>query len=59
MVSGAEIGDVRPLVVRGDLERRAGARRGLLEDQRDVEAGQPVMAESQLLVAAHLGAELH
>ena len=45
-----QVGDVRALVLRGDLERGAGPRRGLLEDQRDVLAG-----EARLLVAAVLG----
>ena len=36
-----EVGDVGALVVGGDLERRAGAGRGLLEDQRDLLACQP------------------
>ena len=47
----AEVGDVSALVVRGDLEGHARARRGLLEDHRDVLA-----AHSRLLVAAVLGA---
>ena len=45
-----QVGDVRALVLRGHLEGGAGARRRLLEDQRDVLAG-----EARLLVAAVLG----
>jgi hypothetical protein len=47
-----------PFVQRGDLERRAGPRRGVLEDQRDVPASEPVLAEAQLLVRPHLVAEI-
>ena len=36
-----EVGDVRALVVGRDLERRARARGGLLEDQRDLLALEP------------------
>ena len=39
--AGAEIGDVRTLVVRGDLEPDPGAGRVLLEDERDRAAGEP------------------
>src|ERR1700722_13834789 len=46
-----EVGDVPPLVVRAGLERRPGAGRGLLEDQRDVPAREPVFP----LAAAFLG----
>ena len=46
----AEIGDVRALVVGGDLEAGSGARRVLLEDQGDVLAPQ-----SLFFVAAILG----
>ena len=35
-----EVGDVRALVVGGDLEGRTGPGRGLLEDQRDLLAAQ-------------------
>ena len=48
--AGREVGDVRALVLRRDLEGRAGPRRGLLEDHRDVLAG-----EAGLLVAGVLG----
>ena len=37
----AEVGDVCALVVGGDLEGAAGAGRVLLEDQRDLLAGEP------------------
>src|SRR5664279_5999141 len=37
----AEVGDVRALVERGHFEGAAGAGGGLLEDERDVLAGQP------------------
>jgi hypothetical protein len=48
--AGLQVGDVGPLVVGGDLERRARARGGLLEDEGDVLAGQV-----RPLVAAVLG----
>src|SRR5690625_1906462 len=47
---GAQVGDVGPLVVGGDLEAGTGAGRILLEDQCDVLA-----LELLLLVAAVLG----
>src|SRR4051812_5313778 len=37
-----QVRDVRALVVRRHLERRAGPGRGLLEDERDVLPGQPL-----------------
>jgi hypothetical protein len=45
-----EVGDVRALVVGGDLEGRARARRGLLEDQRD-----RLAAQARDLVPGELG----
>ena len=42
-------GDVCALVVGGDLERAAGARRVLLEDQRDLLANKPSLLAALLL----------
>ncbi len=46
---GVDVGDVRALVVGGHLERAAGARGGLLEDQRDVLAREAVPADAGVL----------
>src|SRR5690606_34891347 len=46
---GVEVGDVRALVVGGDLERRAGPGRGLLEDQGDLLARQTLGLDARVL----------
>src|SRR6185312_13233401 len=50
----AEVGDVCALVVGGDLERAARAGRVLLEDQRDLLAGQTLVLAAVLLVGLQL-----
>ena len=48
----------RALVGGGDLEGAAGARRGLLEDQRDVPAAQPLHLGARLLGRLELGGQV-
>jgi len=54
----AEVRDVRALVVGGDLERAARARRVLLEDQRDLLAAQVLLLAAGLLGRLQLGGEV-
>ena len=54
----AEIGDVRALVVRGDLEGRTGPGGRLFKDQRDVAPRQPTMPLAQVLLGAQLPAQV-
>ena len=53
-----EVGDVRALVVGGDLERAARARRGLLEDQADLLAPQALGLEAALLRGLEAGRQV-
>src|SRR5207249_5034014 len=53
-----DVGDVAALVVGGHLERRPGARGGLLEDQRDAPAGQAARPPSRPLVRPQPPAEV-
>jgi hypothetical protein len=46
-LAGAEVADVRPLVMRRDLERRPSAGGGLLEDQGDIPPRQPVLVVTE------------
>lgn len=55
---GVQIGRRRALVGGGHLEGAAGPGRGLLEDQRDVPAAQPLRLGPRLLGALELGREL-
>ena len=55
---GPEAGDVRSLVVRGDLEGRTGPGGSLLEDQGDVPPGQPVSLEPKSLLLPQAAAEV-
>ena len=51
-----EVGDVRPLVVGADFERRPCPRRGLLEDEGDVAPGHPLhLGVGVLLEAKRVG----
>ena len=53
-----QIGDVGSLVVGRHLEGAAGARRGLLEDQADVLAGQPLTLRPDGLLALQVAGEV-
>ena len=54
----ADEGDVRALVVGGDLERAARPGRVLLEDQRDLLADEPLLLAALLLGRLQLGGEV-
>ncbi len=56
--AGSEVGHVRALVLRGDLERGASPRRGLLEDQGDVLAGEARLLVAGVLRGLEVGGEL-
>jgi hypothetical protein len=49
---------VGALVVGGYLERRTGAGRRLLEDERDIAAGQPVVPQAHPLLQPELSAQI-
>ena len=53
-----EIGDVRPLVVAGDLERAARARGRLLEDQADFFVGEVLLLGAGVLGALQIAREV-
>ena len=53
----AEIGDVRALVVSGDLEAGARAGRGFFEDQRDVLSFEPLLLVAALFRRLEIGGE--
>jgi len=55
---GIEEGDVRALVVSGDLKRAAGAGRGLFKQQHDVLAGEQVAADTGALFRLQVGGEI-
>ena len=55
---GADEGDVRALVVGGDLERAARPGRVLLEDQRDLLADELLFLPALLLGRLQLGREV-
>ena len=55
---GVEVGDVRPLVVGGDLEGAAGAGRGLLEDQADLLALEQLALGAGILGALQVAREV-
>lgn len=54
----SQVGDVGSFVMRGDLERQAGPRRGLLEDQRDIATGEPARREPPPFLGPQPAAEL-
>jgi hypothetical protein len=55
---GVDVGYVRALVVRRHLERAPGAGRGLLEDQRDVLAAEPLLLGAGVLRAFEVTGEV-
>ena len=55
---GVQVGHLGSLVVGGHLEGAAGASRGLLEDECDVLAGQPLHLAAGLLVLLELSRQL-
>ena len=55
---GIEVGDVRALVVAGDLERAARARRRLLEDQADFLAVEMLLLGARVLGALEIAREV-